>query len=203
MAHINKVKITFNTKLLKEVQEMRKKKKEKLKTCNNPEELSDLYKELRDNFRKKYGKKKYGETMPVMFSLSCLTITNLNKLKKKSWEDVIPYLKRIGGIYESDWSETTLYCCCGHVINNYIIYKNKSLDYHLILGSDCALKNKIINENEYKKIKKKQDKSRDLHKLKNKKADDFKNRKFKEKFNKAFINWRHRSECKIIDSDEE
>ncbi len=196
--YINKVNITFNNKLLRNIQKLRKLYKSELQTYNSPAELSELYEDLREELEDDYK-----NTMPNMFALSCLLISNGGKLQNKQWEDVIPHINKKGIIVNYDWSDTKLNCCCGKPINNYIIYKNKHLDYYLILGTSCATKNKIVDKTILKDITKKQNKTRDLNKLNNKKADDFREKKFRETFKAAFINWRHRSECDILSDSEE
>jgi hypothetical protein len=53
-----------------------------------------------------------------------------------------------------DFVEGGTRCACGQVIYNVVMFKNKKTNIEFLVGTDCAEKNKIINKDKLKEIKK-------------------------------------------------
>jgi hypothetical protein len=115
---------------------------------------------------------------PDFFALMLVMISNLTKCK--NWNDVIQQniddsrhdkgitLAGFENDVEDDIGELVGHkCACNHSckpMNQYLI-NNKFTNLHLLIGEDCILKNKILNADDMKNLRKKREYDKNYTKL--------------------------------------
>lgn len=79
-----------------------------------------------------------------LLTMSNNQIDNLQEdLSNLELEKYFTYIKE-DYIDENDDEYGNTYCCCGHVITKIITLKNKETNISFTVGTDCAIKNKLI-----------------------------------------------------------
>jgi hypothetical protein len=94
---------------------------------------------------------------PTDFLSICLLTMSNNQIDNINEDLSNLDLTKIFTYVEDDYNdneELNIYCCCGHTINKIITYKNKETNISFTVGTDCALKNKLMPIETLNEIKK-------------------------------------------------